>query len=474
MDIYQSRPARRRLGLTVSPVAAFVALSLVFGSLIIIAAPPLRGPDETAHFLRAYGIAQGDFVPSASDAQGRKGVFLPARLYHGFAFFEATQVKEKGEGWTGYAAVFKDYFSRAPAVIAPDAPAVFVPYAGSEGYSPAAYLPQAAAALVARVLDLEFLSTFYLMRFAGLAAMTAIIAYAMGIAAPLGWTLIAIAMLPAAIYGRSVINADGSALACAIVVTALCLRAVLSRLHLPSQTACWMTLNALTKPTNVALVLLGLISPARQTGWARRTLTIMPAVALALLWTLQSGADTATWRMVEITGLQASAFDPLAKLLALLHQPLRFPAAMFDTFSTEHFAGLWRQLIGILGLFDTVLQDWVYPAVSVLLLGTFFTQVPLTPAERARVAVVTAMTLCGYTVAVYLVCYLVFTPADADIVWGVQGRYFVPLLPVVAILLSALVNYGPDERLRAALAIACAVLSGGASIQAILETDWHI
>src|SRR5262249_26565560 len=164
MDIYQSRPVRRRLGLTLSPVAAFVALSLVFGSLIIIAAPPLRGPDETAHFLRAYGIAQGDFVPSASDAQGRKGVLLPARLYHGFAFFEATQVKEKGEEWTGYGAVFKDYFSRPPAVIAPDAPAVFVPYAGSEGYSPVAYLPQAAAAPVGRVLGFGVLWTFCLMR----------------------------------------------------------------------------------------------------------------------------------------------------------------------------------------------------------------------------------------------------------------------------------------------------------------------
>src|SRR5262249_48342766 len=310
--------------------------------------------------------------------------------------------------------------------------------------------------------------------FAGLAAMTAIIAFAMGIAAPLAWPLIAIAMLPAAAAARSVFGGGGGAVACATVVAALCRRAVMSRLRLPAQTACWMALNALTKPTNVALVLLGLISPARQTGWARHALMILPAVALALLWTWRSGADTATWRMVEITGLELSAFDPLAKLLALLDQPLRFPAAVFGTFSVEHFAGLWRQLIGVLGLFDTVLQDWVYPAVSVLLLGTFFTQLPLTPAERARIAVVTAMTLCAYTLAVYLVCYLVFTPADADIIWGVQGRYFVPVLPAVAIMLSAVVHYGPDERLRAALAIACAVLSGGASIQAILETDWHI
>jgi hypothetical protein len=32
----------------------------------------------------------------------------------------------------------------------------FVAYAGSEGYSPVAYLPQVAAALMARALDLDF------------------------------------------------------------------------------------------------------------------------------------------------------------------------------------------------------------------------------------------------------------------------------------------------------------------------------
>ena len=473
MDIYESRTARRRLGLTVSPAAAFVALSLIFGSLIIVAAPPLRGPDETAHFLRAYGIAQGDLVPSVSDARGRKGVFLPPRLYHGFEFFETIQLKEKGEGWSGYGPVFSDYFSRPPAVIAPDAPAVFVPYAGSEGYSPIPYLPQVAAALLARIFDLEFFSTFYLMRFAGLAAVTAVIAYATARAWPMGWTLVAIAMLPTAVYGRSVISTDGSALAGAMVVTVLCLRAVMSRASLPGQTAAWMALNALTKPTNVALVLLALITPARQTGWGR-ALTILPAVAAALLWTLLSGADTASWRMVEITGREPEAFDPLAKLLALFTHPWRFPAAAISTLTMDYISEWWRELIGVLGLFDTVLQAWVYPTVSVLLLALFFTRLPLTPPERARVAIAAAVTTWTYGVAVFLVCYLVFTPADAELISGVQGRYFVPVLPAMAILIAALANRGLDQRLIMILTVVTAVLSGGASIQAILDTDWHL
>ena len=67
---------------------------------------------------------------------------------------------------------------------------------------------------------------------------------------------------------------------------------------------------------------------------------------------------------------------------------------------------------------------------------------------------------------------MVFTPSDANSVWGVQGRYFVPILPLVAITLGSLASRGFSERATATLAIASSVLSGGASVEAILRTDW--
>jgi len=109
--------------------ATFAVLSLLLGTVIILVTPP-RGPDETAHFLRAYGVAQGDFVPAARDAQGRSGVHLPRRLHAGFGFFENVLVGEKTETWSGYGQVFKDYFSRSPGALEHDAPPVFVPYGG--------------------------------------------------------------------------------------------------------------------------------------------------------------------------------------------------------------------------------------------------------------------------------------------------------------------------------------------------------
>jgi uncharacterized membrane protein len=417
----------------------------------------------------------GDIVPSSRDAEGRKGVFLPARLYEGFNYFESVRVREKEAGFN-YKPVFHTYFHRQPFAMNSDRPPTFVPYGGSEGYSPIAYLPQIAAALLARALHLDFVATFYLMRFTGLAAMTALIAFAIATVRQLAWPVLAIAMLPAAIYGRSVINADGSALATALVVTALWLRGILfPQFLVPSRLSFWLTLSALTKPTNLVFVLLGLMTPLGLSArcWRLILLTILPAIAIASLWSLRSGADAAAWRMVETSGEDLAAFDPVVKILYLLDHPLHFPAAVLGTFHEKDLGELWRQVIGVLGLFDTVLQSWVYPMISALLLATFFTRLPIAPAARRQVAAVVSGTILAYVVTVYFVCYLVFTPLDADLVWGMQGRYFVPILSLVAVVVTAAVNRAPDEWLSAAMAISAAVLSGVASVEAILRTDWN-
>ena len=122
------------------PVIVFVLLSAVLGTGIVFAAPPLRGPDETAHFLRAYGVAQGDLVPKLQDAAHHKGVFLPGAFYRDFALFENWQTKNRREEFS-YRRVFAEYWAQ-PEPGEGERQPIFVPYAGSEGYSPVAYLPQ--------------------------------------------------------------------------------------------------------------------------------------------------------------------------------------------------------------------------------------------------------------------------------------------------------------------------------------------
>jgi Predicted membrane protein (DUF2142) len=137
----------------------------------------------------------------------------------------------------------------------------------------------------------------------------------------------------------------------------------------------------------------------------------------------------------------------------------------------------WHQVIGVLGLFDTVLRPWVYSAIGLLLAASFISPLtpltPLAPRRRPACAVAALLTAVAYSLAVTLILYLVWTPADAEQVWGVQGRYFVPVLPLITVAVAALITRGPDPRLTAAFALVCAVLSGAGAIDAILRTDWN-
>jgi uncharacterized membrane protein len=128
----------------------------------------------------------------------------------------------------------------------------------------------------------------------------------------------------------------------------------------------------------------------------------------------------------------------------------------------------------VFGLFDTVLRSWVYPTLSVLLFSTFLARLPVALAARWRIVFLSSVAILAYLAAVYLIAYLVFTPAGEDSVWGIQGRYFVPVLPLMTLCVSVVLNWAPPKPIIVGFAIAAALLSGGASVEAILRSDWKL
>lgn len=91
---------------------------------------------------------------------------------------------------------------------------------------------------------------------------------------------------------------------------------------------------------------------------------------------------------------------------------------------------------------------------------------------RARVALACTLTASAYALAVFLIFFIKWTPLDAPEIWGIQGRYFLVVLPACAIALSALVNRGPPGWIIRPSAILGAVLSGLASIEAVWRVHW--
>jgi uncharacterized membrane protein len=93
-------------------------------------------------------------------------------------------------------------------------------------------------------------------------------------------------------------------------------------------------------------------------------------------------------------------------------------------------------------------------------------------AARARVMIMSGLTVLGYAVLVYLIFFLTYTPLDTDHVRGVQGRYFIIALPVAAIFVAAAVNRELPFNMPSVIAIAGSIISGIVTVDALLHAHW--
>jgi uncharacterized membrane protein len=205
--------------------------------------------------------------------------------------------------------------------------------------------------------------------------------------------------------------------------------------------------------------------------WSNLALVVVPGFILSPLWVLAVSADIAAWRLVEAETVPREQLDPLWKLAYMWEHPLHFPLAVWTALSVWGDR-LWVELIGVLGWQDILLPSWIYLVLTITLLIVPLEKLDLKGPERARVALITGLTALAYIVMVYLIFYLTYTPIETDHVRGVQGRYFVIVLPMIAIFLAAACNIGLPRGVLAAAAITGSLLSGIWTFEALLEAHW--
>src|SRR5581483_2878824 len=192
----------------------------------------------------------------------------------------------------------------------------------------------------------------------------------------------------------------------------------------------WLTLCKFPYAT-LALLYLA-VPPARWGGWRRYLLVGSGLAAVTLSLTLfLSGLKKYTPDRLIGPGSQASIQAQVAWIQA---DPLAFAQVCAATIA-EH-GQIWFDQLGYLGWLDTKVNPLAMHALLVLLvlLGLADRPLPHTPDWRLKTAALGAAGLC--TLVILLCCYVAGCAVGAPLIIGPQGRYWVPVLPLLLLPLS--------------------------------------
>jgi hypothetical protein len=436
-------------------MALFVLCALPVTVLTALMTPPGQSPDEPAHIARAAGLLHGAVLgvrkPATDPNTGQTEMLSGVKVNLGLlsaAFGMTTQVN-------GRPVVTADDFL-AMRQQPPQPERVFANIPNTVTYFPLTYVPATLGlALGQLVAGGKPFVCIILARFGMLTAYLALGLLALRVAAYGEALLLAVLLLPMSLFLAGTVNQDGVLIGLACLAGAALTRGKQGMRRFGLVT---LVLLVLAKPPYLPLLgvfLLPLFAP----GFFWRLRDVVLAALPVLFWTaLVSALVVVPFGkppyhpgplFVGDHTILLDHTDPAANLHILLAQPMRFITLPWDTLH-QWAGGKLAEMIGVLGLLQISMPFGYYilwsAAIGVALAGLLFTGRPGVPSGGAQVVglVWTIGLLAANVWLLFVMFYLDWTNVGLDFVDGVQGRYFLPLLPF---LLFAI----PSLRLRAKL-----------------------
>jgi uncharacterized membrane protein len=401
----------------------FVLLLLAFGAPMVMLIPPGAGYDEEDHLVRVWELSAFSFIPGQLSPQEMK---YPT-LFRDFAYRQqGSSGVIDSEFWQKYAraSLYEYGFVRREL----DTKSV---------YAPALLFPQAVAMRVlGRSADLPALIVFYACRFAGLLSYLIFVWLAIRWIPSEKWILLVLALSPIALFQAATLTPDAISNGIGFLFIAGCLKASqLEEIRWKEAGVLILLIFFLflAKLNLLPLVLLPflLIPPSKFTNKGIYPFFLAATVILFLV-------EVVGWNVVALSRsdpLLANEANPGAQLLYMLGHPFAFIQTLLQDFITNGFMYFQRWINGYGYYYWTPPQIvslfFLLSLGSVLLFDSTREQVN----KKFRVALI--LVLIASYLATVVSLYATFTPVGSDQVFGVQGRYFIPLALLLFLTLAS-------------------------------------
>lgn len=410
---------------SVDPGRLFLVCASFIGLLLLFLTPPFQVPDEFNHFYRAYQVSEGKLLPERLPTG--LGGHLPVGLGEiaeksgasGLPFHPEQKIDiRKVAQALGHA---MDDRKRGPYV-----------FTNTALYSPLPYLPQAVGISLARMFCPNPLVMFYAGRLFNLVTFILVIFLAIRIAPVQKRALAIIGLMPMVLFLAASLSSDVFTIGATFLFFAVASSASLSANSQASRAVVvallFLAVCIGQCKAGVYIPLVGsvlMIPPSRLAGnkkyWLFVGTTILLSLLSASLWLYIAKSLGDSFMVIK-----QPVGDPLRFIVT---HPLDYLGILYSTFCTHGYL-LLRQFGGILGWLDTPLPKLIGNVYLVML---FIGALIAAPGAQPKISVLQRLvallvTLC-VAVIVSTAVFANWPQENSEIIFGLQGRYFIPLAP---------------------------------------------
>ena len=402
----------------ISTEKVFLKVIPVFAILLCLSITMGNGKDESSHLYRAYEISEGTFVTKI--IQGSAITRIPETI------------KDIPYCRMGTYEELLDMFKKSI-----DGEKVYMIINSSAVYSPIQYIPHATGILFAKLFTNDSLIITYAGRIGIIIACIAILYLAIK-TAPFGKNVfLVLSMLPITVAGIATLSADGLTTSVCFLFIAYILKLAFDS-NKKIRKRDLILLGILTVFISlckiVYLPLIGLLLIIPKEKWGGKT---DKSVKIATLWLLGICASL-IWLSIASGVLSIDRNgDSIIKLGLILENPFRYIQTILHTIfyqlevyinsmfggDIEYDSVLIFPLIPYILMFLTIAVTFMDEKIKKIQISTF----------QKIIIVLVCLAIVFLT---FTSLYLQWTEYGLDYVKGVQGRYFIPFLPLVFILLG--------------------------------------
>lgn len=424
-----SRPALQLFALErVRPHDLYTVIAALFGLVFVFLTPPSGAGDEPRHFERMFEVATGQWL----GAQG-----LPRGV---IAFTDLS--KQAVENRAKFDAARREALAAIPLDDADIQPYPRPLEKILRIHHPAAYLPFAPAIWIGSAFDLPPYTIFVLCKLTTLALGLFLMRQAIRILPNFKLLATFIALLPTTVFYLGAANIDAFLTGFGFLFFALVVRAAARGNGAMTGRDIALLASAgaavaVIKAPYAFLPLLAVLIPAdsfkspRQRAGALAAI-ILPGIAFALSWALLAKTHLVPEGAYSTPG--GTYVLPAEQMARLIAYPPEFLAVLWRTaFESSVPATILGQALGLLGWNNVPLPPWTIAlSMTTLILLWFGSRGEKSLALCSNTGrIVTSALFGGVVTASLFLLYVQWTGVGAPTVEGFQGRYLLPIAPLL-------------------------------------------